>query len=359
MQNIGTPRIYIDHINYQKALGIYEPKNSSIDSLWVEGVGGLKSPTKLLEATSPSSPDSTYLDANYTIINENINWAGWFGHNLASSGVSFYPEGRDDNGWLAIHNEIELINWSGTNTPPLYDGFSMCIGSGGNYFDFDRPLDWMKFTFNDINGLVILDTFKVGSLCFGNYFDFPHSPELKITQSIEMGELTRQKSVIGSSLSNSMQTPNMWGDLGAWELNSPSEQDDNSKLGIRRGKKIWNLSFSYLSDKDTLPINAMGGSLSNPDSMDGYTLGDDYYDGGESGTIFGTQGNPLSVLNGEDFFSAVWNKTLGGHLPFIFQPDKDNNNPDQFAICKFDQDSLQVEQVANTVYNVKLKIREI
>ena len=74
MQNIGTPRIYIDHINYQKALGIYEPKNSSIDSLWVEGVGGLKSPTKLLEATSPSSPDSTYLDANYTIINENKNW---------------------------------------------------------------------------------------------------------------------------------------------------------------------------------------------------------------------------------------------------------------------------------------------
>ena len=56
---------------------------------------------------------------------------------------------------------------------------------------------------------------------------------------------------------------------------------------------------------------------------------------------------------------------MGGHLPFIFQPDggadvegAGNFNPDQFAICRFDMDSLQYDQVANNAYNVKLKIRE-
>ena len=51
---------------------------------------------------------------------------------------------------------------------------------------------------------------------------------------------------------------------------------------------------------------------------------------------------------------------MGGHLPFIFQPDGSNADPkaDGFAICRFDMKSLQYDQVANNVYNVKLKIRE-
>ena len=175
-----------------------------------------------------------------------------------------------------------------------------------------------------------------------------------------MGQLTRHQSVIGGSLSNSMQTKNMWGDLGAWELDSPSEQDDASKLGVRAGKRVWNLSFKHLQGKDTLPINALGGSLGDFDSLNnssnGYTYQEDWYAYG----IFGSGAdNYLSVLNGSDFFSSCWNKTMGGHLPFIFQPDNTNNNPDQFAICKFDQDSLVLKQVANNVYDVKLKIREV
>ena len=35
-----------------------------------------------------------------------------------------------------------------------------------------------------------------------------------------------------------------------------------------------------------------------------------------------------------------------------------NFNTAQFAICRFDMKSLQYAQVANNVYNVKLKIRE-
>ena len=66
-----------------------------------------------------------------------------------------------------------------------------------------------------------------------------------------------------------------------------------------------------------------------------------------------------NLLNDHNFFSQVWQKTLGGTLPFIFQPDKDNNNPDQFAICKFKQNSLKATQSAHNVYDISLDIEEV
>jgi len=53
---------------------------------------------------------------------------------------------------------------------------------------------------------------------------------------------------------------------------------------------------------------------------------------------------------------------MGGHLPFIFNPNgggtSPNNNPDQFAICRFDQSSLKINQTAPTLYQISVKIRE-
>ena len=74
--------------------------------------------------------------------------------------------------------------------------------------------------------------------------------------------------------------------------------------------------------------------------------------GGESVTA-------QDLMGGNSFYNQVIHKTNGGQLPFIFQPDKNNNNSDSFAICKFDMDSFEFDQVANGVYNIKLKIREV
>jgi len=66
-----------------------------------------------------------------------------------------------------------------------------------------------------------------------------------------------------------------------------------------------------------------------------------------------------NIFTHDSFISQVWNKTLGGALRFIFQPDSENNNPDQFCICKFDQDSVQLKQVAFRTYSFSVKIREV
>ena len=65
------------------------------------------------------------------------------------------------------------------------------------------------------------------------------------------------------------------------------------------------------------------------------------------------------TLNNDDSFIAQVLNKVGNGDKFIFQPDNTNNNPDQFAICVLDQDSLSIKQVAYKIYDISLKIREV
>ena len=82
---------------------------------------------------------------------------------------------------------------------------------------------------------------------------------------------------------------------------------------------------------------------------------DDY----DSGDIDTQNEFEYNIFTDDSFIAQVWNKTLGGALPFIFQPDSNNSNPDQFCIAKFDMDSLKITQKAFKVYDISLKIREV
>ena len=66
-----------------------------------------------------------------------------------------------------------------------------------------------------------------------------------------------------------------------------------------------------------------------------------------------------NIFTDDSFIAQCWNKTLGGALPFIFQPDSNNNQADQFCLAKFDMDSLSVKQVAHKTYDVEVGIREV
>ena len=148
--------------------------------------------------------------------------------------------------------------------------------------------------------------------------------------------------------------PADWGGGGAWQMDKYPQTPV-----FRNARRSWDLSFSYMSDTDAFPVNA--------NSSYQYNTSDGYYT--ENNTPNPTSGFVAlntslgefhsNILTGSDFFSVVWYKTLGNALPFVFQPDNTNNNPDQFAICKFVNDSLQYEQVALNVYNIKLKIEEV
>ena len=64
-----------------------------------------------------------------------------------------------------------------------------------------------------------------------------------------------------------------------------------------------------------------------------------------------------TLLDNDNFYSQVIHKT--NQLPFIFQPDSSNNNPDQFAICKLDMKNFKFSQVSMNTYNCKIRIKEV
>ena len=98
---------------------------------------------------------------------------------------------------------------------------------------------------------------------------------------------------------------------------------------------------------------AISNYLENESTNSDYNSDDLGDSDGNSDNVF-----EYNINNDNSFVSQVLNK-VGGGQRFIFQPDNTNSNPDQFAICVLDQDSLEIKQVAHKVYNISLTIKEV
>ena len=292
MQNVGTPRFYVNILEYLAAIGY-----TQVDEVYK------------LNPTELKQNNETETDVPANIFTEK-SFVAFLGH----LGGELYVN-KDFTNDIAINIDSE--------GNPAEKGFSIASFDGRG-FDVSIATQCE----NDI-----------GSVVLGNYYDMPHSPDLSLKLSYEYDGIKTTQTKGGATLSNAIYTkPADWGDNGAWQLGE-------GVSNIRSGRRAFDLSFSYLSDTDLMAKVAASTNYSatnsdNDHEVDGYP-------------------NQNTLLDGTDFFSQVWNRTLGGHLPFIFQVNKNNNNPDQFAVCRFDMDTLTYDQVANNVYNVKLKIREV
>ena len=290
-QNVGTPRFYINIFEYLSAIGY-----TDIADVYRLNPTQYKANTNV-EASSVTYPDNIFTDKSYI---------AYLGHQggLLTNTYNFNN---------AIIINADLNGTENNELSPEYEGFSI------------RSVELSGTTSN-----ATYCSNPIGSISVGNYYDMPHSPDLNLKLSYEYDGVKTIQTKGGATLSNATYTkPADWGEYGAWQL--------GNKQNYRSGRRVWDLSFSYLSDTDLMPVVAATTNLSG-------TEADDF---------------ASNILDGTDFFSQVINKTMGGHLPFIFQANKSNNSPDQFAIARFDMNSFSYDQVANNVYNVKLKIREV
>ncbi len=167
------------------------------------------------------------------------------------------------------------------------------------------------------------------SILLGTYFDFPHSPDLKLSLSYDYSGIKETTTKGGNSISNKFYSgPPNWGSLGAWELGGTAAH-------AKSGRRIWDLSWSYLSDSSVFPDNA--------------------------GLVNETTGDTALTLLEDDTIQRCLHLTQGSHLPFIFQSNTTAGEvkPDSFAICKFDMKKFSFRQTAPNMYSVKLKIREV
>ena len=380
-QNVGTPRFYINCYEYLEAIGALSIPESH---------GYLRTnPTKDFVQKSPDDTDQTDGHNDVTaLVDCPVKWedlvgdkgfAAFLGHNMGSCGAHVgLTEGQPN--WNEFDIEEGIANCGipvDYHINPEHNGFSIFTGSfagfdqlaGETYVDtgtthpkISIQLRWESGDWhsgagtdpNPYNGINL----KCNSIILGNYYDMPHSPDLSLKISIESDGIKTIQTKGGATLSNAAYTkPADWGEGGAWQLSQTLDDGTQSPVAsnFRNGRRVWDLSFSYLSDTDVFPVNPNQSHVAH--STDGYYVDNNNPTTGFEDIADDDASFSSNILDGQDFFSSVWNRTAAaGNLPFIFQPDKNNKN--EFAIARFDMDSLTYNQVANNVYNIKLKIRE-
>ena len=358
-QNVGTPRFYVDYFQYALTTGLAVNNGTGNDNIFgrhdddgdklFQGVDRedlqklfYLNPTEKVSINFPADYDSngvyrtqltvkTYLDEN----DFNINYGMVLNHNLNESGCNFYTEGYN-NTYARFDNKNSLVNWG---TPPLtYNGWTL--------FEHDLPTtgdaEWYKHIQVNFQSQEYVEPLplEIGCISIGTMYEMPHSPDLDLTMTREFGNVKRQFTKGGTLLSSyKYKQPPTWGDGEAWGLYT----DAPTNLGARRaGRRTWDLKFSYLSATDIMADMEMLNLNPTEETAD-Y---ESYLGGG------------VGEYETYRFFSQFMQKTLGGSLRFIFQPDGSDYNPDGFAICVLDQDSISIKQVAHNTYNISLRIME-
>ncbi len=391
-QNVGTPRFFIDNYMYLRALGLdpqaYIDETDDINDPFVNHLGNenqwLKTPlndetifTLSPEISKPFVRDGgagmrIFIPCGDMVggmdFSGNMKWYGAIlNHNLGDCDVRIqnlmFMGGVNQNADYNIGDghEIGVIN-SGTGIYPD----TMQNGSSIFYSNLS-PSDMLTAEGEDFlvrfTGFALTDdaegevgdtsNLQVGAISMGVMYTMPSSADLQLTMEIEFDGYDEVKTIGGSTLTNITQTgAPVWSNDGKY--NSPfsvGDFSDSRYLGgaKRNGRRSWSLKFSYIADSDIFASNYMNtnhleNDASNYDDADKNATGDAF---------------EYNMFTDDSFMAQVWNKTLGGALPFIFQPDSNNDNPDQFCIAKFDMDTLNIKQVAFKTYNIAVKIREV
>ena len=332
-KNVGTPRFYVNVVEWmasQKVMGI----NDIMRTLPVYSSAG--SFSLLTESLGMRAIQE---DGFIAIL----------GHNIKNNEAHYYLSNGEDGAKVHIADIMNAGIEGGSDYDsytPSYDGFSIGTFNGTDvqniYLGFNTQI-------------------YAGSIVIGTFYDMPHSPDLSLSLSYEYGGIDEITTKGGNTLTNATWTrPPHWGiptgapgegDYASWTLRDPVETGYPEHLLTHSARRIWDLSFSFIQDSDIFAkqssTNPKGSST--PEGVP-WSDGDVWH-------------NYQSLLDSNTFFSRVVHKTNGGQLPFIFNPSgggtSPNNNPDMFAIAKLDMKSFQFKQVANGVYNMKLKIREV
>ena len=402
-QNVGQPKFYVDMLSYWKAKGMLsipemtedveveippggqEPPEPIYTTVVVQDfpriIGLRPSNFTVMQRTFPSTLGGPIL-SNLSIPQDSISngtiFFGLLGHNFGQLQNSNDTERADiqvsiaNTGGTTLFETYgsddittnEVCNWNGTKGIGL-NGWSLCTADITSEIS---AMSRISLNFRDLDkydgdndGVPESETTIIlGNLSFGYVYQMDRSPDLSLSMTREYDGVRTQKTRGGSRLAQiNYSSPPQWAGLPAWELLNYATYfndyiEDEAIPSVSRGRRTWNLKFSHLSSDNLFAVNELR-SVDNPtdSSSESSNAGYDTSDFDSTGNFDST------IEHDSSFFGAFMEKTMGGNLPFIFQPDGNNNSPDQFAICVLDQQAIKFTQVAHNTYNISLKIREV
>ena len=345
-QNVRTPRFYPCLINFLLSRGIAQDGNFDVESgadlisTFTSGSEAELFDMKPLNKCSWDTSSTSALRADHILININkhqlyptflgTNYLAILNHNMHSADakvrfcfsnteakvqtVDFAtPDGTLD-GQTAVLNAAGLELASDIVTiAPAADGHTIVTFNAettqymGIQFEGNS-----SYTFSDDTDLF------VGCIMTGQYWDAPHSPDLAVKRSIEF-ENKIQQSLGGQRFSNMVSH----GREMTSTTKSPFAILGDQNPEVFGGRLNYDMKFSYLSSANVMPS--------------------DY---------------SVTSTSDDSVATDLWNMTNGSHIPFIFTPDGTSTTVGDYLFARFNQNKLDMTQVANDTWNIGMKISE-
>jgi len=354
-QNIRTPRFYTDLINYHRARGsaigsvtATNASNGFVGLPTSNNVGDLLDLRPLNQVTFDTSADtdghvlfnftfssSSYKQTYVAILNHNLNscdgrfkiFAGNASSDItalngANIDIATPPDSPTDAEWNNI-TTTEIVNADTIAASDSNKTVTVTPASDGStILTFDQQdLRYWAIQFEGDTAWDSSTDFKLGGVMIGEHFDMPQSPDLQLTRRIHYDKVDIQESLGGQRFANATS----FGRTASSTSKSPFSLGTYGQTTYG-GRIIYDMNFSFLQASDLLPNETTVYQFAN-----------------------------------DSVISDAWNLTDGPHRPFIFSIDNTStgsNAESEHMFARFNQDSLNMQQVAPDVYNISLSIAE-
>ncbi len=389
MADTRVPRFYIDAPTLYNALGKIKNQDNSLNVNYFDYVKGGEFPLPFIDEDGDPTSRFNTIEYNSIYPISSLNYMGVLGHNFNKTRTAFniatviqnpFTGGEISAFEYNVSEDIESLSDTSLkyyNCGEVVIDGKKCFMPDANGSSFvltkDETYDTMNVPFGFFNHQQLTMEFggepfetrrifwnlyqdypseinsNIGSLTYGWTYTMPFAADVNLNLDIEYDGYDEIESLGGNTLTNirytgipklSREPYNLWN----------NREYDGVDFGLS-GRRIWKLKFSYLKTADN--NNALFTNL--------LTTGADKWFGERGGvfhdaTAFGDQDGYQTLGLKCNFFTRVIHGTLGGALPFVFQPDKE---VEDFAICKLDQDSFQFKKIAPELWEISLKIKEV
>ena len=331
---ILQPTFYVDTPNWQMSRGVASSAYSvkigvdliDHDSEFVDAeLFDMKPNNQVTFSTTGDTDGHVLIVIDTQETTQRKHFVAILNHNMKSATAKFRIASETSPITAADPNALgcsEIMNADDNSDifTPDRNGTSMVII---NSEDQDRYIA-IQIEGSDGSNFSGTEDLKIGCVMVGEYFTMPHAPDLSVKRSIEFGT-NLQTSIGGNEYSNARWLEN----LSTTETSGqPFRMEGSGDVGATRwnrmgGRMSYDLSFSYMADSNIL-LEDMSNSSPSEDT----------------------------------FISDVWLRTGGSHIPFIFTPDSTSSTIGDYLFARFDQNKLDMTQVANQTWNIKMRVKE-
>ena len=274
-----------------------------------------------------------YNTGNATDALAESNFLAIMNHNFAAADAVFVVQTDDSSNFSSpttvsttgSHTKVvnATANDSAGEIDPAEDGWTLIT-----WPTQESNNQYLRITISDENGTGqnFLKDPRIGSIMFGEYFDFP-SMDLSLSTDIEYDGTTVQRSLGGNMYANTTHLGNpVWDHTLPWHIAIGPDQD-TKVFKQRYGRMRHRLSFSYIVDTDIWPED-----MGNADNSKFYDT--------------------------TNLHNSFYNKVLGQRNPFLFSINKDSTDNGDYGLFRVDSDTFSSSHTIHKVWSTKMDLIE-